>query len=78
MIKIYSTPTCPWCKKTKSYLQSKNVQFEDINVVTDLQGREEMLKISGQSGVPVLNICGNVILGFDQPAIDEAITTCKS
>lgn len=77
MIKVYSTPTCPWCRKAKSYLQSKNVPFEDINVATDLKGREEMFNISGQSGVPVLDLCGNVILGFDQQAIDNALTTCK-
>ncbi|MFU0825811.1 glutaredoxin family protein [Clostridium sp.] len=77
MIKIYSTPTCPWCKKAKSYLESKNIPFEDINVASDLKGREEMFKLSGQSGVPVLDICGNVVLGFDKNAIDEALTTCK-
>lgn len=77
MIKVYSTPTCPWCKKAKSYLESKNIPYEDINVATDLEGREEMLNLSGQSGVPVLDLCGSIVLGFDKQAIDDALTTCK-
>jgi glutaredoxin-like YruB-family protein len=77
VIKVYSTPTCPWCIKAKSYLKSKDVEFQDINVASDLNGREEMLKKSSQTGVPVLDICGNIILGFDKQGIDEAITNCK-
>lgn len=77
MIKVYSTPTCPWCKKAKSYLESKNVPFEEVNVAADLKGREEMINLTHQSGVPVLNLCGNVVLGFDKEAIDDALTTCK-
>lgn len=77
MIKVYSTPTCPWCTKAKSYLKSKNVEFQEVNVASNLEGRAEMLEKSGQSGVPVLDICGNVILGFDKQGIDQAITNCK-
>lgn len=73
MIKIYSTPTCSWCKKTKDYLKSKNIDFKDLNVADDLEAREEMLKLSNQSGVPVINIDGNIIVGFDKAAIDKLI-----
>lgn len=77
MVKVYSTPTCPWCKKAKSYLESKNIPYEDINVFKNLEAREEMFKKSGQTGVPVLDFCGKIVLGFNKEAIDEAITTCN-
>lgn len=73
MVKVYSTPTCPWCSKAKSYLKSKNIDFEDLNVQDDLKAREEMLNLSKQSGVPVINIDGNIIVGFDKPAIDNLL-----
>ncbi|MFL0252477.1 glutaredoxin family protein [Clostridium neuense] len=73
MVKVYSTPTCPWCSKAKSYLKSKNIDFEDLNVQEDLNAREEMLNLSKQSGVPVINIDGNIIVGFDKPAIDNLL-----
>jgi glutaredoxin-like YruB-family protein len=74
MVKVYSTPTCPWCSKAKSYLKSKNVDFEDLNVQEDLKAREEMLDLSKQSGVPVINIDGNIVIGFDKPAIDNLLS----
>ncbi len=73
MIKIYSTPTCPWCTKVKSYLQSKNIDFIDVNVADDIKERNEMLELSGQSGVPVVNIDGKIIVGFDKAAIDSTL-----
>lgn len=74
MVKVYSTPTCPWCSKAKSYLKSQNIDFEDLNVQEDLKAREEMLNLSKQSGVPVINIDGNIIVGFDKPAIDNLLS----
>ncbi|AJA49847.1 rubredoxin [Clostridium pasteurianum DSM 525 = ATCC 6013] len=73
MIKIYSTPTCPWCKKTKEYLKSKNIDFVDVNVADDMKEREEMRSLSKQSGVPVINIDGNIIVGFNKAEIDKLI-----
>lgn len=73
MIKVYTTDSCPWCDKAKSYLKSKNISFEEINVAEDMDGREEMLKKSKQMGVPVLDINGTIIVGFDKTAIDNAI-----
>lgn len=75
MVKVYSTPTCPWCSKAKSYLKSQNVDFEDLNVQEDLNAREEMLNLSKQSGVPVINIDGNIVVGFDKPAIDNLLSS---
>lgn len=73
MIKVYSTNSCPWCVKAKEYLKSMNVDFVDADVSNDLDARKEMFEISGQGGVPVLNINGTVIVGFDKNAIDGAL-----
>ncbi|MBU5316868.1 glutaredoxin family protein [Clostridium bornimense] len=73
MVKVYSTDSCPWCVKAKQYLKSKGVEYKEINVAEDMEGREEMVKLSGQMGVPVVNINGTIIVGFDRPAIDEAL-----
>ena len=73
MIKVYTTNTCPWCDKAKNYLKSKGVSFEELNVQDDMVAREEMIKKSRQMGVPVLDINGNIIIGFDKPAIDSAL-----
>lgn len=74
MVKVYSTTTCTWCTKAKDYLKSKDIQFEDINVTDNMDARKEMLIKSKQMGVPVLDINGTIIIGFDKPAIDLALT----
>lgn len=74
MVKVYSTNSCPWCVKAKQYLKSKNVEFEDLNVQTDMVARGDMLKKSKQMGVPVLDINGTIIVGFDKNAIDKALS----
>ena len=73
MVKVYTTDSCPWCVKVKNYLKSKNVVFEEVNVAEDMIAREEMLKKSKQMGVPVLDIDGTIIIGFDKPTIDTAL-----
>lgn len=72
-IKVYSTPTCPWCVKAKDFLKEKGVEFEDINVAADPKASQEMAEKSGQMGVPVLDINGTIIVGFDQAKIEEAL-----
>jgi len=70
-VKVYSTPTCPWCTVAKRYLESKNVRFDDIDVSRNREAALEMIQKSGQRGVPVIDINGNIIVGFDQAAIDR-------
>ncbi len=72
-VTVYSTPTCPWCDKAKDYLAKKGVKFKSIDVSSDNIGRDEMVEKSGQLGVPVLDIDGNIIVGFDKVAIDDAL-----
>jgi len=72
-VKIYSTPECPYCKMAKKFLTEKGVEYEDLNVADDEKAREEMIEKSGQMGVPVLDINGTIIVGFDQPKIEQAL-----
>ncbi len=72
-VKVYSTPTCPWCTMAKEYLKSKNVTFDDLDVSKDKDAAAEMIQKSGQRGVPVVDIDGNIIVGFDQKTIDKLI-----
>lgn len=73
MIKVYTTNSCPWCVKAKSYLKSNGFDFKELNVQTDMEARQEMINKSKQMGVPVLDINGTVIVGFDKAAIDNAL-----
>ncbi|VVB57998.1 putative Thioredoxin [Candidatus Anstonella stagnisolia] len=72
-ITVYSTPTCPFCTMAKQYLKGKGVQFSDIDVAKDKNAALEMVKKSGQMGVPVLDIGGKIIVGFDRAKIDSAL-----
>lgn len=71
-IKIYSTPTCPWCVLAKKYFTDKKIDFEDIDV-TDQTKAQEMIELSGQMGVPVIKIDDEIIVGFDKARIEEIL-----
>ncbi|WP_026894424.1 glutaredoxin domain-containing protein [Clostridiisalibacter paucivorans] len=72
-VSVYSTPTCPWCDKAKSYLNQNNIDYTNYNVAEDRNAAMDMIRKSGQRGVPVLDINGKIIIGFDKPAIDSAL-----
>lgn len=72
-VKIYSTPTCPYCNLAKDYLSSKGVSFRNIDVSADPAAAEEMKNVSGQLGVPVIIAGSEVIVGFDKGAINKAL-----
>ncbi|MBR9683068.1 NrdH-redoxin [Candidatus Woesearchaeota archaeon] len=72
-IKVYSTPTCPWCVKLKDWLKEKGVEFKDIDVSVDHEAAKEMVEKSGQMGVPQIEIDGKIIVGFDKEKIEEAL-----
>ncbi len=73
-IKVYSTPTCPHCHRAKDFLKGRSVEFEDIDVTADRSRVEEMVKISGQMGVPVIVVGDEVIIGFDQARLEELLS----
>ena len=70
-VKVYSTSTCPWCIRVKQFLKENNVVFEDYDVGIDQSKADEMVKVSGQMGVPVLDIEGEIIVGFDKDRIKQ-------
>jgi glutaredoxin 3 len=71
---IYSTPTCPYCVYAKNFFKEKGVSFEDVDVSRDRTRAMEMVEKSGQMGVPVIDIEGKIIVGF-QPAVFEELIT---
>lgn len=70
---IYSTPTCHFCHMAKEFFDEKGIKYTDYNVLTDLEKRQEMIDKSGQMGVPVIDIDGHLILGFDQSEISSLL-----
>ncbi len=73
VITIYSTPTCGFCHMAKAYLKSKHIAYTERDITRDQAGMEWVYGHTGQLGVPVLDIDGTVILGFDRPRIDAAL-----
>ncbi|MFH1260215.1 MAG: glutaredoxin domain-containing protein [Elusimicrobiota bacterium] len=72
-VKVYSTATCPYCKMLKNFLQEKNVPFEDIDVGKNHAAADEMVKKSGQMTVPVVDIDGKIITGFNREEISKLL-----
>ncbi|MDA3852518.1 MAG: glutaredoxin domain-containing protein [Spirochaetaceae bacterium] len=73
MITLYSTPSCGYCRVAKDYFKKNQVKFTEYNVAQDQQKAQEMVRKSGQMGVPVIDINGKIIVGFNQPAIEQAL-----
>lgn len=73
MIKVYSTPSCPYCSTLKQFLKDNNIDFEDIDVSSDENAANEMVKKSGQMGVPVADINGEIVVGFDKEKIKQLL-----
>lgn len=72
-VKVYSTPTCVYCQKTKAFLKENNVEYENINVAENEEAREEMIEKTGQMGVPVIQVGDTLIIGFDKEALKKAL-----
>lgn len=72
-VKVYSTPTCPYCRLAKNFLKEKGVDFEDVDVSVDRKAAEEMIQKSGQMGVPQIEINEKIIVGFDKGAIEREL-----
>ena len=72
-VKVYSTATCPFCIRAKQFLKESAVSFEDIDTSVNHEAAQEMIKRSGQMGVPVIDIEGELIVGFDKEKIRKAL-----
>ena len=68
-VKVYTTPACPYCYTLKEFLKEKNIAFEDIDVSSDTVARDEMIKKSGKFEAPILEIDGEIVVGFDKEKI---------
>ncbi|MFA5931625.1 MAG: glutaredoxin domain-containing protein [archaeon] len=74
---VYSTNTCPYCVMAKDWLKQKKVEFDDVNVGINQDKAKEMITKSGQMGVPVIDIKGEIIIGFDKPKMEAALKKNK-
>ena len=70
---IYSTPFCVYCKMSKDFFQKNNVVYEEKDVAVDLTAREDMIRKSGQMGVPVIDVDGSIVVGFDQGRLKQLL-----
>lgn len=72
-VKIYTTPSCVFCKMTKEFFAANHVPYEELNVASDAAAREAMIKKSGQFGVPVTDVDGTLVIGFDRARLSELL-----
>jgi glutaredoxin-like YruB-family protein len=72
-VRIFSTPSCAYCITLKEYLKDKNISFENIDVSQDQDALNEMVEKTGQMGVPVIDIDGKIIIGFDKEEINKLL-----
>lgn len=72
---IYTTPSCVYCKMAKEFFKDNSVVYKELNVAVDEGARDEMVQKSGQLGVPVIEIDGKIVVGFDRPRLSELLNT---
>lgn len=72
-VKVFSTPTCPWCHRAKEFLKKNSIKFRDINVAEDEEQANYMIEKSGQMGVPVIEVDGQIVVGFDEPRLRKLL-----
>ena len=70
---VFTTPTCPWCTRAKAYLRERRVPFREVDVSRDPAAARDLVRRSGQMGVPVIEIDGRPVVGFDRPQIDRLL-----
>jgi len=73
-VTVYSTPTCPYCKRAKDYLTQKGIPFTDYNVAEDREKAKEMIHKSKQMGVPVIVVNNDIVVGFNQAKLDSLLS----
>jgi glutaredoxin-like YruB-family protein len=72
-VTIYTTPTCVYCKMAKEFFAKNNVAYQELDVIDDEAAREEMIQKSHQLGVPVIEVNGEIFIGFDKPGLMRAL-----
>jgi len=72
-VTIYSTPVCHFCQAAKEFFKENNVEFTEHDVASDADKRTEMIEMTGQMGVPVIQIGDDVVIGFDEEKVKELL-----
>ena len=72
-IALYTTPSCSFCHKAKAFFRQNSIRFTEYDVARDQRRADEMVRKSGQMGVPVIDINGKIIVGFNQPEVERAL-----
>lgn len=70
---IFTTPTCPWCRRAKQYLTQQGVRFREVDVTRDPSAARDLVRMTGQTGVPVILVGNRPIVGFDKPQLDRLL-----
>ena len=70
---VFTSPTCTYCRALKQYLRQNKIRFKDVDVSRDQRAARDMVRRSGQRGVPVVDIGGKIVVGFNRPEIDELL-----
>jgi glutaredoxin 3 len=73
MVKLYSISDCPWCAKVKKYLESKGVDYDDVDVEEDMEGRKELISLTKQESVPTTYVDGSFVVGFEKEQLDKLL-----
>lgn len=73
MVKLFTTPSCPYCYTLKEFFKEHNIEFDEIDVSQDEKAREEMIKKSGKMEVPIIEIDGQIVIGFDKEKITQLL-----
>lgn len=74
---IYSTPTCVYCRMAKDFFAKNNIAYEEYNVASDVKAREDMFAKSRQMGVPVIDVAGQIVVGFDKKTLEDLLIPAK-
>lgn len=77
MVKVYTTQTCPYCLTLKQFLKERNIEFEEIDVGENPKAVKDLIEKSGQMGVPVIDIDGEIVVGFDKEKISQLLNIKK-
>jgi len=70
---VYTAPNCPWCDRVKEFLKENKIKFKEINVAENFEAAQEMMRKSGQMGVPVIDIDGEIVVGFNEPVLRKLL-----
>ena len=76
-VKIFTSPTCPWCKKAKDYLSNAGIEFKEVDVTKDASAVDELVKVSGVRSIPVTTCGTDVLVGYDPGRLDSIINCAK-